>query len=105
MGFLGISMTEQTDAALAVAKLARLDLKMDLKALDKLARDFERIVSYMDILSEADVTGVEPMYSPMIDPLGSRPDEPSPPDPAKSEAILAEAPERVGRYFSVPRLF
>ncbi|MDR0549128.1 MAG: Asp-tRNA(Asn)/Glu-tRNA(Gln) amidotransferase subunit GatC [Deltaproteobacteria bacterium] len=98
-------MAIPSDAALKIAKLARLDLKMDLKALDKLTHDFDRIVSYMDILSLADTTGVMPMYSPMIEPVGPREDAPLPPDPEKSEAILGEAPETVGRYFSVPRLF
>ena len=98
-------MTITAKNALAIASLARLDLKMDIKALGKLIHDFDRIISYMDVLAEADVTGIEPMYSPMIQPTGPRPDEPKPSDPKKTEAIRAEAPERVGRYFSVPRLF
>ncbi|MDR1870800.1 MAG: Asp-tRNA(Asn)/Glu-tRNA(Gln) amidotransferase subunit GatC [Deltaproteobacteria bacterium] len=97
-------MTINQDTALAVARLARLDPSLDPVALDKLTQDFGRIVSYMDILAEVDTTGVTPMYSPMLEPLGPRPDEPKEPDPQKAEALLAAAPERSGRFFCVPRV-
>ncbi|MDR2422427.1 MAG: Asp-tRNA(Asn)/Glu-tRNA(Gln) amidotransferase subunit GatC [Deltaproteobacteria bacterium] len=97
-------MDVKANAPLAMARLARLDLKADLAALGKMASDFERIVGYMDILAEIDTQGVEPMYSPMVEPLGPRPDEPLARDERKADDILAEAPERVGRFFSVPRV-
>jgi aspartyl-tRNA(Asn)/glutamyl-tRNA(Gln) amidotransferase subunit C len=91
------------DAPLAMARLARLDLKADLPALEKMASDFGRIVEYMNILAEVDTSGVEPMYSPMVDPVGPRPDEPRARDEGLADDILAQAPERAGRFFSVPR--
>jgi aspartyl-tRNA(Asn)/glutamyl-tRNA(Gln) amidotransferase subunit C len=91
--------------ARAVAGLARLELagtdEGDVRAL---VEEFSRIVGYMDILAEADTEGVEPLYSPMVDPEPPRPDEPAW-DGRKAEDILGQAPERVGRFFSVPRVF
>ncbi|MDR0356700.1 MAG: Asp-tRNA(Asn)/Glu-tRNA(Gln) amidotransferase subunit GatC [Deltaproteobacteria bacterium] len=98
----------------AVLGLARLELpgssaggpneEENRRAVEVMVDEFSKIVDYMAILGEADVEGIEPLYSPMIDPQPPRPDEPVA-DPAKSEAILKEAPELVGRYFSVPRIF
>ncbi|MDR1607158.1 MAG: Asp-tRNA(Asn)/Glu-tRNA(Gln) amidotransferase subunit GatC [Deltaproteobacteria bacterium] len=99
-------MTNNRQAALSMAKLARLgQTQSEASQADQLAQDFDRIVSYMAILNELDTTNIEPMYSPMVDPLGPRDDEPRPSQPQKSEAILGQAPETVGRFFSVPRIF
>ncbi|MDR1576789.1 MAG: Asp-tRNA(Asn)/Glu-tRNA(Gln) amidotransferase subunit GatC [Deltaproteobacteria bacterium] len=104
-------MTINPQTALAMAKLARLGLDGDPAdsayhaRLAQLAQDFDRIVSYMDILAEVDTQGVEPMYSPMVDPLGPRLDEPLANASSKADHILERAPETVGRFFSVPRIF
>ncbi|MDR1084355.1 MAG: Asp-tRNA(Asn)/Glu-tRNA(Gln) amidotransferase subunit GatC [Deltaproteobacteria bacterium] len=100
-------MTINTDSALAMARLARLDLGAEPADLTKLAEDFDRIVAYMDILAEAETAGIEPMYSPMENTAGPRPDEVLEPEGSagKAELILEQAPERVGRFFSVPRIF
>ncbi|MDR1546050.1 MAG: aspartyl/glutamyl-tRNA amidotransferase subunit C [Deltaproteobacteria bacterium] len=94
-------------AAAALARLVRLELGgggAGDEAL-KLIEDFGKIVGYMDILEQADVAGVEPLYSPMIEPLPPRADEPREPgEPSAAESLLAEAPERVGRFFAVPKI-
>jgi aspartyl-tRNA(Asn)/glutamyl-tRNA(Gln) amidotransferase subunit C len=69
-----------------------------------MAEEFSKIVDYMAILDEADTEGVEPLYSPMLDPQPPREDVPRS-EEGRSDAILREAPELVGRYFSVPRCF
>ena len=102
-------MAIDENTARAVADLARLELagpsgEIDQGRLRALVEEFSKIVGYMDILAEAPTGGVEPLYSPMLDPQPPRPDVPSL-DSRKAEAILDEAPERVGRYFSVPRIF
>ncbi|MDR2140646.1 MAG: Asp-tRNA(Asn)/Glu-tRNA(Gln) amidotransferase subunit GatC [Deltaproteobacteria bacterium] len=97
-------MPVQPDIAEAMARLARLGLEPEPEAHQRLARDFERIVAYMDILAELDTQAVEPLWSPMVEPLGPRADEPREPDPKKTQAILDQAPESVGRFFSVPRI-
>ncbi|MDR1297710.1 MAG: Asp-tRNA(Asn)/Glu-tRNA(Gln) amidotransferase subunit GatC [Deltaproteobacteria bacterium] len=98
-------------AVLAVVRLARLDPperpESDSGGADPVAAmvsEFAKIVDYMAILNEAETEGVEPMYSPMIEPQPPRPDEPRR-DADKADDILGQAPERVGRYFSVPRIF
>ncbi|MDR1049607.1 MAG: Asp-tRNA(Asn)/Glu-tRNA(Gln) amidotransferase subunit GatC [Deltaproteobacteria bacterium] len=98
-------------AVLAVVGLARLEPperpESDSAAADPVAAmvsEFAKIVDYMAILNEAETEGVEPMYSPMIEPQPPRPDEPRR-DAGKADDILGQAPERVGRYFSVPRIF
>ncbi|MDR2368325.1 MAG: Asp-tRNA(Asn)/Glu-tRNA(Gln) amidotransferase subunit GatC [Deltaproteobacteria bacterium] len=96
--------------ARAVANLARLELGetagqvADPARLKALVDEFSKIVAYMDILNGAPTEGVEPLYSPMTDPLPPRADEPAR-DGQKADELLGQAPERVGRYFSVPRIF
>lgn len=90
------------------AELARLDLALGLDpdqaraAVDKLAEELAGIVDNIDILSEADTDGVEPLYSPMLEAPGYRADVPR--DSGLSEDILAQAPDRIGDFFSVPKI-
>jgi aspartyl-tRNA(Asn)/glutamyl-tRNA(Gln) amidotransferase subunit C len=100
-------MTINSETALAMSRLARLDVGSDESALNKLAEEFDRIVTYMDILSEADTQGTEPMFSPMSATAGPRPDRVYSPSekPPVADLILDQAPDRVGRFFSVPRIF
>jgi aspartyl-tRNA(Asn)/glutamyl-tRNA(Gln) amidotransferase subunit C len=96
-----------------IARLARLRLtdsedgalsEAASKTLETLVAEFAKIVGYMDILAQADTSGIEPLYSPMIDPLPPRDDEPRS-GPGASDDLLEGAPERIGRFFSVPRIF
>ena len=90
------------------AELARLDPRYGLgqeeaeAALARLAGEMADIIGYMDILREAPTAGVEPLYSPLAEAPGPRPDEPG--RGADPEELLAQAPERVGRFFSVPKI-
>jgi aspartyl/glutamyl-tRNA(Asn/Gln) amidotransferase C subunit len=95
----------------SIALLARLQLSGEIleedeskKAKEQLLSEFNKIVTYMDILAEAKTDGVEPMYSPMLEPLGPRLDIPGE-EKSKAENILEQAPDRIGRFFSVPRIF
>ncbi|MDR3153137.1 MAG: Asp-tRNA(Asn)/Glu-tRNA(Gln) amidotransferase subunit GatC [Deltaproteobacteria bacterium] len=94
------------EAARAAAALARLNLGEDPEEAGRLEGDLAKIVGYMDILKECDTSGVEPMYSPMLDPQPPRPDEPRQGGGGASpDSILEAAPETFGRFFSVPRVF
>ncbi|MDR1658604.1 MAG: Asp-tRNA(Asn)/Glu-tRNA(Gln) amidotransferase subunit GatC [Deltaproteobacteria bacterium] len=99
-----MNIDEQT--VKTIARLARLELK-DVAAsqqdLDKIVDEFSKIVGYMDILGEADTSGVEPLYSPMFDPQPPRSDVARTGEGLANE-ILEQAPEKVGRFFSVPRI-
>ena len=93
---------------LRTAELARLDLTCGLDqdkapaALEKLAEELAGIVGHIDILSEADTEGVEPLYSPMIDPPGPRDDLPR--DNQAIEEMLDQAPDRLGSLYVVPKI-
>ncbi len=90
------------------ATLANLDLTWGLSpeeapaALAKLAGEMDNIVSYMDILAEADTSGVEPLYSPMIEPQMPREDIPQ--NSGLAEDLLNQSPERWGDFFTVPKI-
>ncbi|MDR2443733.1 MAG: Asp-tRNA(Asn)/Glu-tRNA(Gln) amidotransferase subunit GatC [Deltaproteobacteria bacterium] len=101
-----MSIDERT--ARAIARLARLSLDSDeaensQNDLAKLVEDFSKIVGYMDILNEAETNGVEPLYSPMLEPEPPRPDVPRA-NEGVADLLLSQAPEKVGRYFSVPKI-
>ena len=90
------------------AELARLDLTYGLDpaqalaSVEKLAEELAGIVGYIDILSEADTGGVEPLYSPMLEVPGARADIPR--DSGLTEEILGQAPDRIGDFFAVPKI-
>ncbi|MDR3203792.1 MAG: Asp-tRNA(Asn)/Glu-tRNA(Gln) amidotransferase subunit GatC [Deltaproteobacteria bacterium] len=91
-------------SAKAVAELARLELvDSDSHSRGNIVDDFVKIVGYMDILAHAQTEGVDPLYCPIIEAQPPRADEPKS-RPGLADKILEEAPERVGRFFAVPRI-
>jgi aspartyl-tRNA(Asn)/glutamyl-tRNA(Gln) amidotransferase subunit C len=84
------------------AALARLKIDPDPAAAASLAEELAGIVAAIDILSEADTSGVEPLYSPLAEVAGPRPDEPG--RGADPEDLLNQAPDRVGCFFAVPKI-
>jgi len=95
-----MSMDQKT--AERVAELARLQIDLDPEAAARLAGELGGILKAMEVLNEADVSGVEPLYSPLAEVAGPRPDQPG--RGAEPEALLNQAPERVGRFFAVPKI-
>jgi len=93
---------------LHTAELARLDLTYGLSpaeaqaALDKLADEMAGIVGHIDILSELNTDGIEPLYSPMLEPIGPRADVVI--ESGATEDILSQAPDRIGNLFAVPKI-
>lgn len=83
-----------------VARLARLDLTPEEKG--KMRSQLDAILTYIDKLRELDTEGVEPTSHaiPMTNVM--REDEPRPSFP--KEEMLANAPEREGDFFRVPRI-
>lgn len=82
-----------------VSVLSRLKLSERERA--QMAGELEKIVSYMDVLSEVDTQGVEPMSHVLSVVNVLRPDavEPS----FDREALLRGAPKRDGETFLVPK--
>ena len=83
-----------------VARLARLALSPD--EIERMRRELDGILGYIDKLRALDVEGVEPTSHavPLTDV--TREDEPRPSLPA--EDMLANAPDRAGELFRVPRI-
>ena len=91
-----ITMKEVDD----VARLARLALSDEEK--ERMRRELDGILSYIDKLRALDTEGVPPTSHavPMTNVM--REDEPEPSLP-QSE-MLANAPDRSGEFFRVPRI-
>lgn len=90
------------------AELARLDLGYGLDpeeakaSLYKLAEELAGIVGHIDILSELNTDGIEPLYSPMLEPIGPREDISV--ESGAIDDIMSQAPDRIGNLFAVPKI-
>ncbi len=82
-----------------VSQLSRL--KLDDGQREEMAKELDRIVTYMEKLEEVDTQGVEPMSHVLPIANVLRPDrvEPS----VDREALLQGAPKRDAETFLVPR--
>lgn len=83
-----------------VARLARLALT-DAEA-ERMREQLNAILAHIDALRAVDTTGVEPTSHavPVVNVM--REDEPRP--SLAQEAMLANAPDRAGEFFRVPRI-
>jgi aspartyl-tRNA(Asn)/glutamyl-tRNA(Gln) amidotransferase subunit C len=90
-----------------IASLAKLDPTHGLSeaagqaALEKMSGELAAIISYIDVLAEADTQGVEPLYSLTDEAPGARADIPR---TGNSDDILEQAPDRIGNFFAVPKI-
>lgn len=83
-----------------VAELARLELTEEEKSLFQ--GQLEDIVGYVEKISSVDVEGVEPMMHGQRIVNAFREDEVRPGLP--TETALANAPDRVGNEFLLPKI-
>jgi len=83
-----------------VARLARLELSEAER--ERMRVEMDAILTYMDKLRSLDTAGVEPTSHAV--PLHNvmRDDEPRPSAPR--DEMLANAPDRAGDFFRVPRI-
>jgi aspartyl-tRNA(Asn)/glutamyl-tRNA(Gln) amidotransferase subunit C len=93
-------MKINTDKALAIARLSRLEISPEQATV--LAGQMDDILGYMDKLNELDTASVEPMYTPVDQGATLRPDEVR--KDFSRRDILRNAPETDGEYFIVPRI-
>jgi aspartyl-tRNA(Asn)/glutamyl-tRNA(Gln) amidotransferase subunit C len=94
-----MSRIEPADLA-HVAVLARLALSED--EIASMTRDLEQMLEYVAALDRLDTEGVDPTAHGFELATPLRPDEPHAPlDP---ELALANAPERAGTAFLVPKV-
>ncbi len=83
-----------------IANMARL--YMDKKDIAPVAEQLSNIIDYIDILKEADVTGVAPCFSPSSMENVLREDEVTTPTPIRDS--FANAPEQADNFYLVPRV-
>ncbi len=88
---------EQVDR---IAGLARLSLSTD--EAQAMQSDLERILDYVAALAELETEGVEPTAHPIAVATPLRPDEPGP--VLNPEQVVANAPEKLGTGFLVPKV-
>lgn len=84
-----------------IASLARLQVEPAEE--ERYVRELQEILSYVEQLQALDVEGIEPTSTVVAgEPPPLRADEERPCD--LHEEALAEAPDREGDYFRVPRV-
>lgn len=90
------------------AKLAQLDLAWGQSGVEaqatvaKVTGELSALVGYLDVLSQAETSGVEPLYSPLLEAPGLRADIPHACE--EVEAIFEQTPAHFGNYFTVPKI-
>lgn len=86
-----------------VAKIAHLArIRVPEGDLEPLAGELSKILDFVEQLNEVDTQGVAPMTSAIAMKLRWREDVVS--DGGQAEAVLANAPDRAGDYFAVPKV-
>jgi aspartyl-tRNA(Asn)/glutamyl-tRNA(Gln) amidotransferase subunit C len=93
-------MSLDTATVRRIAKLARL--RVEEAELLPLQAELNAILGYVEQLSEVDVEGVEPLSGGAQMAMRLRADVVTDGDIA--EKILANAPDRVGEFFAVPKV-
>jgi aspartyl-tRNA(Asn)/glutamyl-tRNA(Gln) amidotransferase subunit C len=83
-----------------IATLARIHVE-DAE-LAKLAAELNSILGWIEQLNEADVDGVEPLTGAQQMALKMREDVVT--DGGYADKVLANAPERAGEFFVVPKV-
>ena len=93
-------MSIDTETARKVAHLARIRVEDD--ALPALAEEFNRILGFVEQLTEVDVEGVEPMVS--VTPMQLKRREDVVTDGDQQAKVLANAPDAREGFFAVPKV-
>jgi aspartyl-tRNA(Asn)/glutamyl-tRNA(Gln) amidotransferase subunit C len=96
----GLLMSLEPATVRRIAKLARIHV--DDAEVAVLAGELNTILGYVEQLAEVDVTGVEPLSGGAQMAMRLREDVVT--DGGIPEMILANAPDRSGNFFSVPKV-
>ena len=83
-----------------IAHLARIKLPED--QLQPMARELSGILDFVEQLAEVDTTGVPPMTAVVAHDLRRRTDVVT--DGGVQDKVLANAPDAVGGFYSVPKV-
>ena len=86
-----------------VKKVANLNrLAIDDDKAEEMVGDFEKILGFIEQLSEVDTDGVEPLANVVDSKLRLRQDEVT--DGDCQSAVLANAPEEMQGFYVVPKV-
>ncbi len=83
-----------------IARLARIGVKND--EMLRLQDELNSILGWIEELSEVDVEGVAPMVG--VEQVALRLREDIVTDSAGLELVLSNAPDRVGSFYTVPKV-
>ena len=86
---------------LQIASLAKLELTE--QEVVEYSKDLTNILKWMEELKEVDVSNVEPVTNVTKNELFEREDITSK-NTIEQEKILLNAPEKIGKYFTVPKV-
>jgi len=89
-----------TDTVRRIARLARIRVPDD--ELPTLADELSRIMDWIEQLNAVDTSNIEPMTSVADIRLPQREDKVT--DGNAPEKVLANAPDRQGNFFAVPKV-
>lgn len=93
-------MALDKDTVARIALLARV--KVPQEEMEGLATQLSGILTWIEQLEEVDVTGVAPMTSAVETTLPQREDAVT--DGGYPERVLANAPDRVLNFYTVPKV-
>ena len=88
------------NTTLKIAKLSRI--KIDESEIDELSSQLNSIVEWVEQLNEVNTDTVEPLSNVSMTKLPLRKDIENPKD--NSEEVLSNAPDKLGKYFAVPKV-
>lgn len=87
----------------AVAKIAKLArLKMEPERLEAMTSELNQILSFVEELQAVNTDNVTPMTS--VTPMKLRQREDAVTDGGNPEAVLKNAPQRQGDFYTVPKV-
>ena len=83
-----------------IASLARI--RVEDHEVENLCHELNGILGWIEQLNEVDVTGIEPLTGAIKAAVTMRPDVVT--DGGYPEKVLSNAPDRIGDFFSVPKV-
>jgi aspartyl-tRNA(Asn)/glutamyl-tRNA(Gln) amidotransferase subunit C len=83
-----------------IASLARI--RVEDAQVEALRQELNGILGWIEQLNEVNVDGIEPLAGANSLALRLRADEVN--DGGQADAVLSNAPERIGDYFAVPKV-
>ena len=93
-------MSLDPEAIRRIARLARI--RLDESQIPRMQADLNGILGWIEMLNEVNVDGVAPLAGGSDIALRLRADAVT--DGGMAEAVLANAPDRAGNFFAVPKV-